>query len=306
MRCLRTVKTAFEFVLGLSLTLAWGANAQARELIDATGAKVRVKDHPVRIVTLAPSLGELAADLSGGDVSRIVGVSEYTDFPEALSKVESIGSYAKFNLEKVVSLKPDLVLGTLDGNSKDQVGRLREMGLPVVVVATSNLQQIEESMRLVGQAMDAAKTGDRMASKLKQSVDAIRARALKEAKIRGNPQVLLQIGDDPLVVVGKVSFLHEALGIVGARNSYGDLDARYPRPALEDVLKRDPDVILVLALGKDLAPFEKMAAKWGAYSKLKSVRSKNVRVLQGDAILRPTLRLIEGLSILERAIHGQK
>src|SRR6478672_2161638 len=110
-------------------------------------------EKPRRIVTLAPSLAELAADLAGEKIERIVGVSEYTDFPPALKKVESIGPYHKFNLEKVVSLKPDLVLATSDGNSRDQVLHLRELGVPVVVVETQSLAQVVSSIRLIGQAM---------------------------------------------------------------------------------------------------------------------------------------------------------
>jgi iron complex transport system substrate-binding protein len=252
-------------------------------------------------VTLAPSLGELAADLSGERISQIVGVSEYTDYPPALSKVASIGQYARFNLEKVVALKPDLVLATLDGNPKDQVLHLRELGVPVVVVATANLKDVEGSMRLVGQAMGEGEAGEDMAKRFATGL--ARFRAAAEAH-RVPDRVLLQIGDDPLVVTGGGTFLQDALESVGARNAYSDATNHYPRPSLEDVVHRDPDAILILALGHDLKPFEAMAARWAAWPALKAVKTRRVRVLQGDAVLRPTMRLLEGLALLKMAVYG--
>lgn len=280
---------------------------EVRRVKDATGAQVPVVLEPKRVVTLAPSLGELVADLSsqsGGDLSRIVGVSDYTDYPPALAKVASIGPYSRFNLEKVVSLKPDLVLATLDGNPKDQVLRLRELGLPVVVVATATFADVEGSMRLVSSALGAAAEGEKMAARFATGLKDFKDRAAKRKGPR--MRVLLQIGDDPFITVGGGTFLQDALTAIGADNLYADATAHYPRPALEDVTRRDPDRIVVLALGKDLKPFHDMAAKWSRFAKLKAVRAGEVKVLQGDAVLRPTLRLHEGLRLLERAVYGSK
>jgi iron complex transport system substrate-binding protein len=293
-------------VAAAALALAWaaaGGRAQAREVVDATGARVRLADKPARIVTLAPSLGELAADLCGNDLSRIVGVSEYTDYPPALAKVASVGQYARFNLEKVVALRPELVLATLDGNPRDEVLHLRELGVPVVVVATASLKDVEGSIRLVGEAMGVPEDGARMARSFAEGLTRIRAKAASGAKAR---RVLLELGEDPLVVAGRGTFLDDALLAVGATNVYGDSDTHYPRPSLEDVVHRDPDVILVLALGGDLKPFEAMAKGWARFPRLKASRSGNVRIVQDNAVLRPTLRLLEGLRLLEKAVYGAR
>jgi iron complex transport system substrate-binding protein len=295
---------ALGLALGSLLALMTPLFAHAREITDATGTRVKLQDHPVRIVTLAPSLGELTAELSAHHLEHIVGVSEYTDYPPALSKVASVGSYSRFNLEKVASLKPDLVLATLDGNPRDQVLHLRELGVPVVVVATETLSEVGASIELIAQAMGVAEEGARMASAFKVGVERVResARKRKGAKAR----VMLQIGDEPLVVVGGHSFLQEALETIGAENVYADTKAHYPRPSIEDAIHRDADVIVVLALGHDLTPFKAMAARWSQYPMLKAVRAKQVKVLQGDAVLRPTLRFLDGLSLLDQAVHGKK
>lgn len=266
-------------------------------------------DQPVRIVTLAPSLGELAADLSGEHLERIVGVSEFTDYPPALARVSSVGPYQRFNLEKVVALKPDLVLATTDGNSKDQVTHLQELGIRVLVINTSTLSEVESSMRLVGRAMGVPEDGEKMAARFAAGLRNFRSRA--EHREAPKARVMLQLGEDPLIVAGKGSFLNEALELLGAQNIYGQGSGQehYPRPAIEDVIHRDPDTILVLALGHDRAGTETsaaMASHWNRFATLSAVKAHRCQVLQADALLRPSLRLLEGLSLLEKAVYAKK
>lgn len=276
---------------------------QIREIKDATQAQVKLVGRPIRIVTLAPSLGELAAEFCASDSSRIVGVSEYTDYPPALASTPSIGPYARFNIEKVVTLKPDLVLATLDGNAKDQVLRLRELGLPVVTVATASLADVAASMRLVGRALGQPNEGERMAERFSEGLRHIRERARKRGLTK---RVLLQIGDEPLIAVGGGTFLNDALEAIGARGLYSDSHVHYPRSSLEDVVRRDPEVILVLAMGGDPAPFEAMAKRWPRFESITAVKRKRVLVLKADILLRPTARLLQGLAELETAVYGDR
>lgn len=278
------------------------ANSIARNDIDASGLAITAPlQPPQRIVALAPSLAELAAEFTGADLGRIVGVSEYTDYPPALKAKPSIGSYSRFSLEKVVSLKPDLVLATTDGNSKEQVLRLRELGLHVVTVAGGNLTEVLKSFKLIARAMGAPARGDEMVRALTEGVGQARARAARRIR---HPSILLQVGDDPLVVVGSHSFLNEAVEMIGARNLYGDAKDGYPRPSLEDVLKRDPEQILVLAIGQDLAQAGKIAAAWQRLPTLQAVKKSAVKVLAADTLVRPSLRWLQGLLLLEQAVYA--
>jgi iron complex transport system substrate-binding protein len=243
----------------------------------------------------------LAADLLGDELERIVGVSEYTDYPPKLAgRAVSVGSYAKFSVERVLSLKPDLVLATKDGNPKDQVLQLRELGLPVVVVGTDDFNGIEHSMLLVGDAVGVPDKGREMARVLRKGLEAIRARAV------GRPvkHVLLQIGDQPLIAVGGGVFLNEAVSAIGAKNIYADQSVRYPRPSVEDVLKRNPEVIVVAAMGKERALYERMARQWKQFTGVAAVKNGQIKVVFLDELLRPSLRFLNGMALLERAVYG--
>ena len=142
-------------VLGACVYSPLDAHAQNYPvtITDVTGAKIVLSAPPKRIVTLVPSLGELAADILEDQMNRIVGVSDYTDFPPVLKRRTSIGSYVRFNIESVVVLRPDVVLATTDGNPKDRVLQLREAGVPVVVVGTGSFDEIFKSILLVGRAL---------------------------------------------------------------------------------------------------------------------------------------------------------
>lgn len=272
------------------------------EIVDSTGAKIKVPTHAERVVTLAPSLSELVVELSSSPsvaLKRLVGVSEFSDFPPEVKKVRQVGPYYRVHLEAVLGLRPDLVLATSDGNSQEQVSRLREAGVPVVVVATQSLKGIEESISLVAQALGERPRGEVMLTKLRSGLADIR----KRNQSRTHPKVLLQVGDEPLVVAGGKSFLHEALETVGAVNVYADAQQAYPKPSLEDALRRNADTILVLAMTDDLNPYQKFARKWEAFPSVSAVKNHRIKVIQGDRILRPTLRLLDGLKELEKAIR---
>lgn len=280
--------------------LLWAVTCEAREIRDVTGMVTTLPEKPMRIITLAPSLGELAGDVAGNELERIIGVSEYTDYPPALAKKTSVGPYNRFNLETVVALKPDLVLATTDGNAKDQVQHLRELKVPVVVTSTDNFSQVGNSMRLVSLAMGQPQIGETMASQLAQGLERVRN---KSAHRKAKPVVMLQLGDQPLVVAGQGTFLHEALQTVGAVNAFGESTSHYPRPSVEDVLRQDPDIILVIALGKETSAFHAMAERWTTFKRLKAVKNHPIRVLRADALLRPSMRLLEGVSLLQLAIE---
>jgi iron complex transport system substrate-binding protein len=289
------------FLLGLACASIGSEPSWARDVVDQIGRKVELPAYPARVVAAAPSLAELAADLLGTNLHRLIGVSEYSDQPQALKRLPSVGPYHQLNLEKILALKPDLVLATVDGNSRDQIAQLSQAGIRVIVVSTQDIEEIAAAMRLVGVALGQDADGARMAKQFLTGIERIRSRAQSQ-KI--HPRVLVQVGDDPIVVAGGSSFLNEALEVIGAKNSYGDLRSAYPRPALEDILHRDPDVILVLTLSGEIAPHLATAKRWQSLKRLKAARNGQVHIIQSDSVVRPTLRLIEGLGLLEKAIFG--
>lgn len=276
------------------------------------GLKVSISDHPARIVTLSPNVAEIAASLLGSNLERIVGVSEYTDFPPGLLHVKSIGPYARFNLEEVVALKPELVLANWNGNSKDQIDHLRELGLPVVTVKTDHLSDISSAIKMIADAMNLQTEGARAAAQFEADLRKIQLVAQKKAGAPA-PRVLLQLDTEPMVVAGKGSFLNDALEKIGAVNIYGDSNISYPRPSMEDAVARNPDVIVFLGMKTGASSVADSQAEltkrilglWQRFPGLRAVKANKVEVLLSDEIVRPSPRVVAGLEALERAVYGK-
>jgi iron complex transport system substrate-binding protein len=285
----------FIIVLGAS-------NAFARNLVDQTGTSISVPEHPQRIVTLAPSVAELAAEILSVDLQKIVGVAENTDDPPTLQELPSVGPYSHVSIERVLALKPDLVIATTDGNSRDQIEHLRELHIPVFVFSTQNFENIEVALEQMGELLGEKERGLQLGHKFRDALIATRNRS--HVRHPSPKSVMLQLDDQPLIVVGGGSFLSEALEIVGAKNAFSDLKSSYPRPSLEEVRKRNPEMIVVLSFGQDKDRFKKMALMWNRFSSLTATRLNQVVLLSSDALLRPSLRSLDGLAALERTIHG--
>ena len=252
-----------------------------------------------RIIPLTPALAEVAADVLGADLSPIVGITEFTDYPPGLTIKPSVGPYNQVNLEKIKSLKPDLILATTDGNTRDQVTHLKELKLNVAVVSSRTLAEVKQSLEQVGVAMGDPARGKEMREQLERGLKRIESFAPKRKKAL---RVFLQLGDKPVITVGAGSYLTEVLEMLGVENVYGDLPASYPRVSAEDVVRRAPDAVIVLSLGKNDQLFRHMASQWYDFPDMPAAKSKHIEVLRSDGLLRPSLRLLEGIDRLQKQL----
>ena len=300
MSCFKRIPRA---ILSFSVfSFLWLNIGNAGALIDATGMPI-VVGHPKRVVTLAPSLGELAFEILGKEnASRIVGVTEYTKTPSGISPT-NVGSYAKPNIEKIVSLKPTLVVATMDGNPKNTINRLRELNMRVLVVRTETLEQVMESMRWLGLALGQGKKGEQIAQDLKAGIAKIEERVKRKAANLPKRKVMFQVGEQPLVVAGKNTFINDIGRVLFLENVYETEKTNYPRPSVEDVLKKNPDVILVLSTTSDLKEFRRAQERWQKFNTLSAVKNGKVKFLAADLVLKPTLRLVEGFEEVEKAVY---
>src|SRR5690606_19317501 len=164
------------------------SQASGVSMVDASGFRVTVHQPPKRVITLAPSLSEMAAQLLRPEEARLVGVSDFSDTPRWVGQIDRVGPYHRVNLEKILSLAPDLVLATTDGNSKFDVEQLREWGVRVLVVRTENLSQVKESFEWISKALFRETQGVALSERFNQEL-----MALKNC-LTGNPRILLQVG----------------------------------------------------------------------------------------------------------------
>lgn len=259
---------------------AWTAPVMLR---DARGLEIRLEQPARRIIALTPHLTELV--FAAGAGARLAGVARFSDYPAAAKRLPVISDAVQFDLERILALKPDLVLAWQSGTPPGAVNRLERLGLPVFVSDAARLDDIARNL-------DAIAT---LAGTLPESAAARAAfrdelRALRAQRFSGPPvRVFYEIWPRPLMTVNRAHVISDVIGLCGGVNVFGGLEVLTPEVSREALLVARPEV----ALGGGSADgAEGFAARWAAQvPPLDSIRAFYI---PPDLIQRPTPRLMEG------------
>ena len=248
---------------------------------------------PRRVVALAPNLTEIVFALGAGD--RLVGVSEYSDFPEEARKIPRIGGL-EVDAEKVAALKPDLVLAVAEGNAQGSVRALEAAGLPVAVVPSGSLDAVLQAIREVGDRLGRRAEADDLVARLSRKREAVRSRAAA-----GNrPRALLLVWPDPPQAAGRGTFLDDLLTEAGARNLVGDRGG-WPVLSAEYLATTPVDVLIVPESEQTKEAYARAFAS-GPLSRGPVAKAKVVR-LDESALTRPGPRVFDMLERLSAALR---
>jgi len=270
----------------------------AATVVDQAGRTVSIPNAPKRIVALAPSLAEIVFDLGQG--ARLVGVTQFSDFPAEAKSLPRVGSYVRLDLERIVALKPDLCLGIRDGNPKHQVEKIEAAGIPVYVIDPRDIKAVMDAIRGVGGVLGVPTKAETLVSDMSDRIAQVRRLV---ATTHSRPRVFFQLYSPPIVTAGSKTFIHELITIAGGVNlGAGSVD--YPRFSWEKVLSLDPEVVVVTAMGSKQKP-EQMKAQWQQWPQLAAVRSGRVHVVNDNLFDRPTPRLIDAMETLLRILHPE-
>jgi iron complex transport system substrate-binding protein len=283
-------------VATLQAATGW-CGAPPRTLTDHLGRRVTIAERPLRIVSLAPSLTETVYALGAAD--RLVGVTDYCDYPPEAQSKSKIGEMLNPNLERITALHPDLVLITKEGNRRDTLTTLERLNIPTFAVETERLEDISRMFRDVGQAVDEAAAGANLAKSLDQRVAAVQ-RVLKGRAVR---RVLMVIWLQPMVSVGKGTFLNDLLERAGARSIAEAEGQPWPKLSVEEIVRSDPEYIVVTR-SPGFSPGRDELLKLPGWRELTAVKQDRIVSLP-DAAQRPGPRIADMLELLARAIHPE-
>jgi iron complex transport system substrate-binding protein len=286
-------------VMAILLCAVGSVPVAAGAVVDEAGRTVTVPPCPRRIVSLAPNITETLFALGLDD--RIVGVSTFSDYPEAARKKSKVGSYINLSLEKIVSLNPDLVIGTADGNKKETVLQLERLGFPVYVINPLTFDDIFETIMHIGQVAGRAAAAKKLVAALKERVNTI----VSATKGRERPRVFFQIGVDPMVTVGKNTIHNRLIDLAGGVNVTGDIATPYPRLSMEQVVFARPDIIIVTSMKRD-ADFEIVRNRWKKWRHIPAVKNGRIHIIDSDLTDHSSPRIVDGLEELVRVIHPEQ
>ncbi len=268
---------------------------------DALGNKVVIKEKPKKIVSLIPSNTEIAFAL--GLDKEIVGVSDNDTYPKAALKKEKIGGM-EFNVEKIIGLKPNLVLAHASSalNSKAGLQQLRDAGINVLVVNDAkNFEQVYNSISMVGKATGEQSKADEIIKGMKSKLAAIKEKA---AGIKNKKKVYIEVSPAPdLYTTGKNTFMNEMLNVINAENVTGDQNG-WVKVNPESIIQKNPDVI-VTTYGYYVKNSSSQVLTRQGWENVKAVKNKQVIDVNADLVNRPGPRVVEGVEDLAKAIYPE-
>ncbi len=265
---------------------------------DQIGRKVSIPENPIRVVSLAPSITEIVFAL--GQEHRLAGVTRFSDYPEAAKKLPRVGSYVHLDLEKIVSLKPDLCIAIKDGNPKIVISRLESLNIPVYAVNPRNLKTVMQTITEIGIFLNACEKASLVVNNMNSRIQRVKT---KIANVTYRPRVFFQIGIAPIVSVGTHTFAHELIELAGGNNlSKGPIP--YPRFSKEQVLSLSPEVFIITSMSRNTI-FNQVKKEWSKWPRLPAVRDERIYLEDSNLSDRPTPRLVDGLEYLARRIHPE-
>ncbi len=247
-----------------------------------------------RIVSLAPSITETLFALGAGP--EVVGVSTYCDYPPAATKLPKVGSFLTPNVEAIVALRPTLVIGLAISSNQRETAALRSMGIGFAMVSEESLADIRDGITKIGAAVGRSKEATALVAQINSKIDQVSAR-LKDTN---SPKVLMLVGHQPIVAVGRGTFLDDLLKLAHAVNIAGRASQQWPRLSIEYVIAMAPDVIIDGQMGTDsVSPVD----FWQRYPTIPAVREHRVYGYDSDPTLRPGPRVWQSYEILASLIH---
>lgn len=270
--------------------------------VDDTGYTIN-EGNPQRIVSLAPSNTEILFAIGAGD--RVVGVTDYCNYPpEVVEKKKkgelvSIGGYTTINIEKVVSLKPDLVVATY-GNGIENIETLRRMGLTVIAFDPKSVEDVMKDIILIGVATGEKENATKLVQEMLERIEKVRESVKDKPKVR----VAYILWYDPIWVSGKNTFIDEVIRLAGGENVF-NFDG-WRTVSVEDLIAANPDVIIVSS-GSGMGGGKDVVYEWvvsdDRLSGIKAVKEGRVYVVDADIINRPSYRLAEAIEVVADLIH---
>lgn len=272
------------FLLGLTGL----AQAEVR-VMDDLGAEVRLAEPARRIVSLAPHATELLFAAGAGD--RVVGVVKYSDYPAEAKKIQQVGRYKAIDVERIVALKPDLVVVWPGGNRDKGIGQLRQLGFTLYQSQPRELEQVAVSIEKLGRLAASETVANAAVAAFRHKL----ARLREQYSQRQPVSVFYQIWNRPLMTLGGGHLVSRVMELCGGRNAFISLETNAPKLDVEAVLAADPQAIVASGMGQERPEW---LEEWRRWQQLQAVKNDQLFFIPPDLLQRMTPRILDGAQML--------
>ena len=277
------------WLLALFCALSMIAAHAEIAVTDDSGITLRLVAPARRIVSLAPHITE--ALFAAGAGERLVGAVEYSDYPDAAKAIRRVGGYSRVDLEAVVALKPDLVIGWQSGNAAAQLEKLKALGLPLYVTQPNRIDDIARSIENYGRLAGTEAAAGVAAQRFRARLGQLRGRTEGRPPVR----VFYQVWKSPLTTVSGKQIISDAIRLCGGVNVFADLATLAPNVSVEAVLTADPEAIVASGMDEQRPEW---LDDWRRWTRMSAVARDNLFFIPPDLIQRHTPRLLDGIERL--------
>lgn len=275
------------------------SNKQERNIKDMLERDINIVDEPEKIIAISPSNAEILYAIGAEDT--LVARGSYVNYPEEVLALPEVESGSSLNVEQILSHKPDVVLLSEMAQTTEQVKALEEAGISVVMTDANNLEEVYESIELIGKVVHKEKEANKLIADMETTFSDI---SQNKEKNKGKTIYFevspLEVG---LWTAGKGTFMQEIADIVGLENIFSDVSG-WGEISQEQVIDRNPDYIVTITmyLGKGPKPDEEILTRNG-WGKIKAIEDKRILNLANDELSRPGPRLAEGAKVLAEFVN---
>ena len=271
---------------------AQAATPAAISVRDDAGLTVTLAKPAQRVIAMAPHITELLFAAGGGE--HVVGGMNFSDYPAAAKRLPLVGSNEQIDLERVLALKPDLLVVWKGGNSSRQIEQLKSLGLPIYYSAPARLDEIATSLIRLGQLLGTDPAAQAAARDYRQKIAALGAKYAQRPPVR----LFYQIWDKPLYTLNDEHIVGDAIRLCGGRNVFGGLKVLAPSVGIEAVVQQNPEAIVGGERHEGDSATDSGLAIWRPYKGMLALQRGNLFELSGDLMARATPRMADGTAQL--------
>jgi iron complex transport system substrate-binding protein len=280
-KCLLLVCALMPAVAGISM-------AQNISVVDDDGHNVTLQQPAQRIISLAPSMTELLFSLDAGD--RVVGVMDFSDYPAQARERPIVGRFDMLDMERILTLQPDLIVAWRSGNPRNSIQRLKELGFAVYIAEPDSLSSIVGQLARLGQLTGQTREAETLQLHFESALSTLQNNYSNRAPV----SVFYQVWHSPIISVGGAELINDMIKLCGGNNIFSELPVG-PKVNLEDVLVRDPQVIIASGSNQESPQW---LNDWLQWPQLQAVKNKHLYAIAPDLVQRHSLRALRGAAIM--------
>jgi iron complex transport system substrate-binding protein len=293
------IRTLFLFVLVIDLLFHFSlVEGQERLLTDEIGRKVKISNAPKKIISLAPNITEILFALELDE--EILAVTDFCDYPNAALTKPKIGGFVNPSIEMIISLNPDLVIATRDGNRRETIQRLNDLGLSVYVINPKGFDGVMKTIQNIGEVVGRQDEERKIVTALRTKRENILALTQSLPK----PRIFFQVGEAPIITVGRETLANDLIRLAGGRSISENETINYPHYSIETIMFKAPEVIIISSM-ESKRDYLNLVKKWQNWKNIPAVKMNAIYVVDSNLVDRPSSRIGEGLETIVRMIHPE-